>query len=272
MTIARPASPALGLSLRSRWDGAIDRAPPAHLEVLAESHLAPGAGRALRRRFPEATFHVHCVCVDIGTTDPPNAGLLGGVAALARTLEAATLSVHLSFSGTGGVAVDDLLPLPRTEATAAHCAGRVRALQARVDARVCVENVSHYVDPSPDAAMSEADFLAAVVERAGCGVLLDVNNLYVSAKNLSRDVARELAAVPMDAVEVLHVAGHEVWASGVRVDTHSRPPCPEVVALARRVSALRPVPCILEWDRDVPGFDEVAAALRALESGLEGRA
>ena len=196
------------------------------------------------------------------------------MADLARDLEAATVSVHLSFSRAGGVAVDDLLPLPRTVEALQHCVERLGVVQDRIEARVCIENVSRYLDPSPSAALGEAEFLAAVAERAGCGVLLDVNNLFVTSRNLGLDLERELAALPLAAVELLHVAGHEAWASGVLVDTHSGPPCPAVVALARRVLEAHPraIPCILEWDRDVPSFATVSAALHGVRAGLEGDA
>jgi uncharacterized protein len=261
----------VGVGLRPKHFARVLEAPdPAQLgidffEAISENYMVPG-GRPprvlaqVRARFPVV---LHGVSLNIGSADPLDCGYLAELAALARRTEPAWLSDHLCWTGVRGRNLHDLLPLPYTEDVLAHVCERVKQVQDRLGRRIALENPSSYFAYRADA-MSEAEFLALVAERADCGILLDVNNVFVSAKNHGFDPERYLAQIPAERVFQIHLAGHSTQGA-LRIDTHDQAVCDEVWALfetaARR---LGPVSTLIEWDDRIPELEVlVAEAARA---------
>jgi hypothetical protein len=208
---------------------------------------------------------LHGVSLNVGSADPLDSGYLDELAALAKRFEPAWLSDHLCWTGVGGHNLHDLLPLPYTEAALAHVAERVARVQDRLGRRIALENVSSYFAYQQDA-MPEWEFLARIAERADCGILLDVNNVFVSAHNHGFDAEHYLAAIPPERVFQIHLAGH-CEQGPLLIDTHDHLVCDEVWALFEStVRRLGPVTTLIEWDDQIPEFAVLAAeAARARE-------
>ncbi len=237
------------------------------VEAISENYMVPG-GRPprvledVRARLPVV---LHGVSLNVGSADPLDAGYLAELAALAHRYEPAWVSDHLCWTGVAGRNLHDLLPLPYTEAALAYVAERVRRVQDRLGRRVALENVSSYFAYQADA-MPEWEFLVRVAERADCGILLDVNNVFVSAHNHGFDPQRYLSAIPPERVFQIHLAGHSEQ-GGLLIDTHDHPVRDEVWALFETaVRRLGPVSTLIEWDDRIPEFETlVAEAARARE-------
>lgn len=228
------------------------------VELLTENHLGWGgrAARALeacRARWPVVP---HGVCLDLGGPDPLCDEYLEGLAALVERTGAPWFSDHVCYARLDGTYLHDLLPLPFTREAAAHVAARARAARARVGRPLLVENPSYYA-LMPGAELSEADFLRAVVEQADCGLLLDVNNVWVNAFNHGYDPRAFLDALPLERVGQVHLAGHEVRPD-VILDTHAAPVADPVWDLYRELlERIGPVSTLIEWDADIPSLDAV---------------
>ena len=246
-------------------------------EVISENFMIRG-GRplaVLERARAAAPVVLHGVSLSLGSVDPLNEGYLDRLATLAARIEPAWVSDHLCWSSVGGHYAHDLLPLPYTEEALAHVVERVRRVQERLGRRILVENVSSYVTFT-HSAMPEWEFLAAVAERADCGILLDVNNIYVSAANHGFPARTYLAGVPVGRVGQIHLAGHTDKGTHL-LDTHVGPTIEAVWALYRSaVARFGRVSSLVEWDEDVPELEEVLAEAeraRAAESEvLDARA
>jgi uncharacterized protein (UPF0276 family) len=246
------------------------------LEATSENFMVPG-GRPrriladVRARAPVA---LHGVSLNLGSSDPLDNAYLDALAELVRRVEPAWISDHLCWTGVGGHNLHDLLPLPHVEEAVRHVAARVAAVQERLGRRIAVENVSTYARFACDA-MSEWEFLVAVAEAADCGILLDVNNVYVNACNHGFDARTYLDAIPPECVFQIHLAGHEI-AGPLRIDTHDARVCDEVWDLyAHVLRRTGPVSTCIEWDARIPPLDELlgeAARARALlETTCAGR-
>jgi hypothetical protein len=216
--------------------------------------------RRVRERFPVV---LHGVSLSIGSVDPINRGYLDRLAALAQEVEPALISDHLCWSSLRGHYAHDLLPLPFTEEALGHVAGRIRQVQDRLGRRILIENVSSYVTfrHSP---LTEWEFLSGLCERADCGLLLDVNNVFVSAHNHGFSAEDYLDAIPAERVFQIHLAGHSEQGE-LLIDTHDHPVRAEVWRLYERaVARLGPVSTLVEWDDRIPDWDTLEAeALRA---------
>ena len=173
------------------------------------------------------------------------------------------MSDHLCWTGVGGHNAHDLLPLPYTEEALDHVVGRVEAVQEHLGRRIALENVSTYLRFAVST-LTEWEFLSAVATRADCGILLDVNNVYVSAMNHGFDPEVYLRALPSERIWQIHLAGHTDHGNHL-LDTHSRPVCDEVWELYRSViRRIGPVASLVEWDEDVPDWETLEAeSLRA---------
>ena len=261
----RRAPLGFGLGLRPVHYEAIltARADVDWFEAITENYLV-GGGRPLqtleqiRRDYPVV---LHGVSLSIGSTDPLDTDYLERVAALARRIEPAWVSDHLCFTGAGGLNLHDLLPLPYTEEALAHVAKRIECVQERLQRPLVIENVSAYVAYSVST-MSEWDFLSRLVERTGCRLLLDVNNVYVSSRNHGFDPIEFLDGLPRDAVVQFHIAGHEDHGTHV-IDTHDAPVADAVWRLYE--AAIRRFPgasTLLERDDRIPPLDELVEELR----------
>lgn len=224
-------------------------------ELLADNHLASGGLilaqlEALRERWP---LTLHCVGLNVGGTDPLNQAYLDRIQALSGLVSAAWISDHLCFTTCHGHQYHDLLPLPYTEAALNHIAGRVHRIQEQFDQPLMLENVSAYLR-FRESALTEAEFLAELVQRTGCRILLDVNNLYVNHINHGDNVGAYLAALPLQAVGEIHLAGYQDQGDYL-LDAHNNRVSQPVWKLFEQVIALIPdTPVLIEWDNEIPEF------------------
>jgi uncharacterized protein (UPF0276 family) len=206
---------------------------------------------------------LHGVSLNIGSADPLAASHLDALEGLARRFEPAWLSDHLCWTGVGGHNAHDLLPLPYTEEALEHVVARLAAVQEHLGRRIALENVSTYLEFC-GSTIPEWEFLAEVAVRADCGILLDVNNVYVSACNHGFDPEKYLAAIPAERVWQVHLAGHSDRGDHL-LDTHGCPVVPAVWELYRSATRrIGGVASLVEWDEDVPDWDTLEAeSLRA---------
>jgi len=229
-------------------------------EVVSENFMVPG-GRplaVLERARASAPVVLHGVSLSLGSVDPLSGAYLDALAALAARVEPAWLSDHLCWGSVGRRYAHDLLPLPYTEEALAHVVRRIDAVQARLGRRILIENVSSYLTYA-HSTISEWEFLAETARRADCGILLDVNNVYVSATNHRFDPRVYLAAMPADRVGQFHLAGHSDRGTHL-LDTHDAPVSPAVWALYREAAVAFPgVSTLVEWDERVPALDVLLA-------------
>ena len=230
------------------------------LEIISENFMVRG-GRPLyvldriRERYP---IVMHGVSLSIGTTDPLNFDYLRDLKALAERVRPAWVSDHLCWTGVGGKNAHDLLPLPYTEETIEHVVSRVRLVQDFLERPILLENVSSYLTYR-ESLVPEWQFLAEIARRADCFILLDVNNIYVSAFNHGFDAHDYLQAIPVDRVVQFHLAGHTDKGSHL-LDTHDHPIIDPVWRLyADAVRRFGPLSTLIERDDRIPEFAEVAA-------------
>jgi uncharacterized protein len=264
-----------GIGLRAPHVGLVlaERPPVPWFEVHSENYFADGgqALAALDRIRADYPLSLHGVGLSLGSTDPLDIGHLAKLKRLADRIEPARVSEHLCWSSVNGRHFNDLLPLPYTTEALDHVCGRVSAVQDFLGREILVENVSSYLT-FPETTIPEYEFVVAVAARTGCSLLVDVNNIYVNARNHGIDADTYLAAIPPSMVAEIHLAGFD--ASGpCLIDTHGAPVAPDVWALYER--ALRRfgrVPTLIEWDTDIPEFAvlqrEAATAQSYLEAGL----
>ncbi len=246
------------------------------LEIVSENFMRFG-GRPrrvleeLRGRFP---IIPHGVALSVGGPDALDGRYLASLKALLDWLEPPWFSDHLAYSSAFGVEYHELLPLPFTEEAVRHAAGRASEVQQRMDRPLLLENPTYYLR-MPGAQMTEAEFIRAVIERADCGLLLDVNNVYVNAINHGYDPHAFIDAMPLERVRQLHIAGHD--ASGeFLIDTHGARVDPKVLDLyAYTLNKLGPTWSLLEWDHDLPplaGLLEESDRVRGVGTRALGRA
>ena len=246
-----------------------DQQPPGFIEVHAENYLGAGGLphaqlAALSARLP---LSVHGVGLSIGGQSL-DASHLDRIAALLARHPAASFSEHLAWSTHDGRFFGDLLPLPYDAATLRRVCRHVSRVQDRLGRRMLLENPSTYLAYATST-LDEPQFLADVVARTGCGLLLDLNNVHVSCHNLGHDPRAYLAALPLHAVGEIHLAGHAVEAldadTTLLIDDHGSPVREPVWALyAEVIATLGPLPTLIEWDTDVPDYAVLRAqALRA---------
>lgn len=250
----------VGIGLRHKHFGEILSSWPEvdWFEVLSENYLDTG-GRPLFvldqvvERYPVA---LHGVSLSIGSTDPLDRAYLVKLKELARRTRARWVSDHVCWTGVLGRNTHDLLPLPYTEATLRHVAGRVREVQDFLERPLVLENPSTYVG-FKESAMTEWEFLTRLSAEADCGLLLDVNNVYVSAFNHGFDPEEYVDGVPADRVVQYHLAGHTHKGTHI-LDTHSTRALPAVWDLyARSCGRTGLVSTLFEWDADIPPLEEV---------------
>jgi uncharacterized protein (UPF0276 family) len=227
-------------------------------EILSENYMQT-AGRPLyfldqiAEKYP---IVMHGVSMSIGSTDPIDRTYLAELRALRDRTGARWISDHLCWTGVAGKNTHDLLPMPYTEEALLHTAARVREVQDFLGAPILLENPSSYVEFA-GSSMTEWEFLANLAREADCGLLLDVNNIYVSAFNHGFDPADYLAGLPFDRVAQMHVAGHSHQGTHI-IDTHIGPVIDPVWSLARDAyERVKGTSVLLEWDAEIPSFEEV---------------
>jgi len=254
-----------GVGLRPKHYGRFLESRPRvdWVEAISENFMGVG-GRPLavlekvRRDVPVA---LHGVSLSIGSSDPLNAEYLAQLLELVNRIEPAVVSDHLCWGSHGGRYVHDLWPLPFTEEALEHVAGRVKQVQDRLGRQILLENVSSYLTYA-ESTLSEWDFLAEIAQRADCGILLDINNVFVSSKNHGFDPFEYLSAIPVDRVGQYHLAGHSDFGEYL-LDTHDAAVCDEVWGLYREaVRRFGLVSTLIEWDEKIPELEVLVAESR----------
>lgn len=235
------------------------------VEAIAENFVGRGGRprQVLERVRRDARVALHSVSLSIGGVDALNLPHIAALARLGESVDAAWISDHLCFSSVGGHYAHDLWPLPYTEEALAHVSERASRVRERLGRPFLLENVSSYVEYEASS-LREWEFLTEVAQRADVGILLDVNNVIVSAKNHGFSAEAFIDALPVDRVTQIHLAGHTDYGSHA-IDDHGSAVPAEVWALYRRaVSRFGPVPSIVEWDENIPTLEALEA--EALEA------
>jgi uncharacterized protein (UPF0276 family) len=271
-TFTSPSGAGLGLR-RALLGDLLEMAPGAvdFLECAPDNWIGVGGVYAeqldqLAARHP---ITCHGLSLSLGGPQPLDLDLLRGTRRFLDRYAVAIYSEHLSYCSDSGH-LYDLLPIPFTEEAVHHVAARIRQAQNELGQRIAVENISYYA--APFQAMSEIDFINAVLEEADCDLLLDVNNLYVNAINHRYDAEKFLAALPAQRVTYLHVAGHYDEADDLKIDTHGAAVKPDVWTLLHQTyQRFGPVPTLLERDFNFPPLSELLAEVGQIKQ-LQQRA
>jgi len=274
-----PAEAGVGLRFRHHQEVLESRPAAAWFEVHIENYMGGGSAPAyldaIRRDYPVS---LHGTGLSLGSAEGLDPAHLARVREAVERFEPGLVSEHLSFSIVGGNYLADLLPLPMTEEALEIVCENVERLQNYLKRTILVENPSTYVQ-FRHSTIPEWEFLAQVTERTGCGILCDVNNVYVSACNHGWRASAYLAALPAQAVGEIHLAGHTVRriddARTLRIDDHGSRVAPEVWALyAEALARFGPVPTLVEWDTNVPPMavllEEAAHASVRIEEAKNG--
>jgi uncharacterized protein len=257
----------IGIGLRiPHYDHILSRKPVVGwFEIISENFMVEG-GRPLHvldRILEQYNVVQHGVSMYFGSAEPLNREHLKRLKALVRRTNTPWISDHLCWGSVDGGYSHDLLPMPYTFEAARLTAQKIREARDFLEVPVVVENVSSYAEFN-QSEMTEWEFLNEVVEAADCGILLDVNNIYVSSQNHNFDPFIYLNSVPADRIAQIHIAGHSKYEKYI-LDTHDHPVIDPVWKLyARAIELAGPTPTLLEWDDNIPSFDEVhSEALKA---------
>ncbi len=274
MALRAPAPQGLGFGLGLRtvhYEEILGGTPAVDwFEAVTENYLVPGGKpvhmlQRIRERYPVV---LHGVSLSIGSTDELNMDYLRDLKALVQRIEPAWVSDHLCWTGVNGRNLHDLMPLPYTAEAVRHVADRVARVQDFLGRRILLENVSSYMTYA-SSEMDEWEFLAAIAKQSDCDILLDINNIYVSAFNHGFDPVTYLERIPANRVRQFHLAGHEHCGDHI-IDTHDAPVIPEVWSLySAAVRRFGPVATMIERDANIPPLAELVTELdqaRALGS------
>jgi uncharacterized protein (UPF0276 family) len=269
-----PAGAGVGYKPQHYSDILADPGPVRWLEIHAENYMGAGGRpiaqlRHLSERFP---ISVHGVGLSIGGEGPLDTDHLARLKHLCDWLNPASFSEHLAWSTHDGAFLNDLLPLPYTKATVARVAAHIDQVQEVLGRQMLLENPSSYL-AFAESEMTETEFLRQVADRTGCGLLLDVNNVFVSATNLGLNARDYIADFPIDRVKELHLGGHDEdeddHGAPLLIDSHGREVADPVWALLRNVLDLSgPAPLLIEWDTDVPEWSELRTEAQRADDAL----
>jgi len=257
-----PLTAGLGLKPQHYDEALHCAAPGLWWEVHPENYLADGGPRlawleAIRARHPVS---LHGVSLSLAADAPPDAAHLARLTALARRVEPVLVSEHLAWSAWRGQYLPDLLPFPRSHAALRRIADNIARTQHALQRPIAIENPTHYVHIDGHE-WAETDFLAELVRRTGCGLLLDINNVYISANNLGFGAQDYLNDFPLHAVAEIHLAGHHADPShgnSLLIDSHDQPVARPVWELYQGViERIGPVPTLIERDDNLPDFAEL---------------
>ncbi len=239
------------------------------VEVHNENFFGGGASlHTLLKVREHYAVSLHGVGMGLASTTPLCETHLSALQQLCETVRPAVVSEHLCWNSAGGFVVNDLLPFPYTPEALAHVVRRVEHVQEKLGRQLLVENLSSYLSFS-HSEMTEGEFLAELSRRTGCGILLDVENLYVNTRNLGVDAMAFINAIPVDAVQEYHLAGYSVR-DGCLVDTHDHPVYPEVWELYEYVlQQIGPRPTLIEWDADIPALSVLMAEAAKAQQRME---
>jgi len=244
-----------GIGLRSHHFREILDTPPsvAWMETHPENYFGDGGAplRVLERIRSQYPLSFHGVGLSLGSTDTIDHAHLGKLKVLIDRFEPAFVSEHLSWSSVGGRSFNDLLPLPYTPESLDHICATIDEVQTVLMRPLLIENITRYLTWQ-DSTIPEGAFMAEAVKRTGCGILLDINNVYVNAVNFGLDPLDFLNAIPARAVQEMHLAGFDRFGR-MLIDTHGQPVCQEVWGLYRwAIHHFGPRPTLIEWDTNLP--------------------
>ncbi|MEJ1958222.1 MAG: DUF692 domain-containing protein [Nitrosomonadales bacterium] len=239
------------------------------VEVHSENFFGGGAPlRTLlevRKHYPVS---LHGVGMGLASTSPLDQEHLSSLHRLCGEVQPAVVSEHLCWNSAAGMVINDLLPFPYTDEALSHVASRVEQVQEKLGRQLLVENLSSYVS-FPNSEMTEGEFLTELTLRTGCGILFDVENLYVNARNLGVNAQAFIKAIPAHAVQEYHLAGYSVR-DGCLVDTHDHPVYPEVWNLYEfALQYIGPRPTLVEWDSDLPPLQVLMSEATKAQQYLE---
>lgn len=269
-----PARAGIGLRAQHHEDLLRHRPEIGWLEAHSENYFADGGAQvdyllALRELYP---LSLHGVGLSLGSVDALDAEHLRRLQRLVHRSQPQLISEHLSWGAAQGIHANDLLPLPYTNEALRHMVARVGEVQDLLGRQILIENVSSYLQ-FEQADMKEWEFLDALAERSGCGILLDVNNIYVSSRNHEFDARAYVSHIRPRHIGEIHLAGHSVNRHGdfsILIDTHSRPVCDEVWDLyAFTIERIGPRPTLIEWDTDIPALNVLVAEAHRADRYLE---
>jgi uncharacterized protein (UPF0276 family) len=278
-----PAQAGIGLRFPHHRHVAETRPATPWFEVHAENYMSGGAPlRHLENIRRDTPISLHAVGLSLGSTDPLDTAHLDRLKSLADRIEPGLISDHLSWSAVDGVYLADLLPIPYTDEALTVVADNIDRVQNALGRTILIENPSTYLAFTASI-IEEPEFLAELASRTGCGILCDVNNIYVSARNLNLDPLAYFAPLISASIGEIHLAGHTVRrlddAREIRIDDHGSKVDPAVWNLYEHaLSLFGPVPTLIEWDTEIPTFsvleDEAAQAQSYLDryssTGLSG--
>lgn len=262
----RPIPPSAGIGLRSpHFRQVVDEKPPVGWwEVHSENFFAKGGApwRYLERVRRDYPVSLHGVGLSLGSAELPEPEHLHRLKSLHEQVKPGLISEHLAWNRVGGVHLHDLLPLPYTEESLRLFCRNVEVAQDALKRTLLIENPSLYLS-FVQSSIPEPEFLTELVRRTGCGLLLDVNNIYVSCRNLGQDANAYLAAIPPEAVQEIHLAGHhvnQVDGQEIVIDSHAAPVPESVWALyAQALRRFGPVPTLIERDANIPPLADLQA-------------
>ena len=266
-----PAVTGIGLRALHHLEVVSQKPPVAWFEAHSENYFADGGSHVdcLSRIRSDYPLSLHGVGLSLGSTDELDPIHLARLRRAVTRFEPALLSEHLSWSSVGGRFVNDLLPLPYTEEALCHVSARIAQVQDALGRQILLENVSSYLQFA-ESTLTEWQFLAGVAAESGCGILLDLNNIYVAAQNHGFNCDDFLQGIPQNAVQEFHLAGHdriEIEGREMLIDTHGSPVCEEVWNLYRAaVRRFGEVPTLIEWDTNIPALDVLRAEAAKADS------
>ncbi len=265
-----------GVGFKPRHFAAIaaEQQPLGFFEIHAENYMGAGGRphaelRALRADY---ALSVHGVGLSIGAPEQLDKTHLQRLKTLCDLYEPDSVSEHLAWSTHGQAFLNDLLPLPYTDETLAIVSAHVDIVQSVLKRQILIENPATYLRFA-QSHIPEPDFIAEVTRRTGCGLLLDINNIFVSATNHGSEASLDLFRFPLDRVQEIHLAGHAESDDGgapLLIDAHGSAVADPVIALYEQLIAqLGPIPTLLEWDNDVPGWPQLLAEARKAQAILD---
>jgi uncharacterized protein (UPF0276 family) len=266
-----PAQAGIGLRAPHHREFLEQRPQIPWVEIHSENFFAAGGRQlevldAVRRDYG---ISLHGVGLSIGSTDRLDAEHLRRLKRLVERTQPALVSEHLSWSSVNGVFSNDLLPMPHTAEALAHFSAHVSEVQDFLKRQILIENVSSYLR-FPENSMTEWQFITELAQHSGCGILLDVNNVYVSARNHGFDADAYIAAIPVALIQEIHLAGHTVVSDEdgeLLIDTHDAPVTDQVWDLyARTIARTGPLPTLIEWDAQLPTLDRLIAEARRADA------
>lgn len=271
--VAQPIPAQAGIGLRSvHQDEIIKRRPPiAWVEVHTENYFAAGGAQleALHMIRQDYPLSLHGVGLSLGSADPLDLEHVQSMKRLVDSFEPAFVSEHLCWSSIDGQHLNDLLPLPYVAEALKHVSGNILRCQEQLGRQIMIENVSSYLE-FENAEMAEWEFLANVAADADCGILLDVNNVYVNSRNHEFDPFDYIDSLPAARIGEIHLAGHQVNRHGeieIFIDTHNTIVAPDVWHLYRyAIERIGPRPTLIEWDTNIPALDVLVAEAAKAQS------